>query len=126
MSRIDQIKALLKERGPMTVFELAEALDLSDKAITNYIGIYRSREKGIRVVGFDVGARKRKTRYYALGDEPDEKPPAPKRPPSVVKRIKHPGLSREEVAERKRAQQALANIKPFRHWQDVALFGVAA
>lgn len=125
MTRIKQIMALLEERGPMTAFEIGEALDMSEKSVTFHVGSFRKHSKGIRIAGFNAYARKRKTRYYAIGTEPDAPRPI-RRPPSVEKRIKHPGMTAEQRVEfehRQRLAMLAAQMKPFRHPQDVALFG---
>lgn len=129
MRRVDEIIGLLRERGPMTVFEIAAALGFSEKTVTFHIGTFRKYEKGIRIAGYDTSARKRKTRYYAVGKAPDAQPPAPRRPPSVRKRIKHPNMTAEERAEfeqKQRLAMLAAQTKPFRHPQDVAFFGAYA
>lgn len=125
MIRIHQILDLIETRGPMTVEQIAEALGISETTANTHIHRFRKQQKGIRVIDFDKTCPTRKARIYGLGDEPDVVYPNPRRAPSAAKRIKYPGLTREEIAERKRAKEALANIKPFRHWMDVALFGGA-
>jgi predicted transcriptional regulator len=125
MTRINQILALIEERGPMTVEKIAEKLGISETTANTHIHRFRKHQKGLRVVDFDRTCPTRKARIYGLGDEPDVVYPNPRYTPSRVKNIKYPGLTREEIAEMKRAKEALANIKPFRHWMDVALFGGA-
>jgi len=115
MSRIHDVFALIEERGPMTVEKMAEALGISETTMAEHINKFRKHQKGLRVVDYDRGCPTRKARIYGLGDEPDAVYPSARRnAPSVKKRIKYPGLNREEIAEAKRAKEALAQIKPFR------------
>lgn len=114
MTRIEEIKALLEERGPMTTDQIAKALGISEKSANVHLHTFRNKQRGIRVTGYEKVGPTKKHRLYGIGDAPDVPYPNPRRSPSVVKRIKYPGLSREEIAERRRLKELAAQAKPFR------------
>lgn len=120
-NRIRAILKALKELGPMTARQIGEVLGCGEKNIALHILTYRKEQKGIRVQGFDMSSATRKPRIYAIGSGPDE--PFPQREyPSRIKRIKYPGMSRDEIRDLKALQAFAAEILPFR---DEMLFRTA-
>lgn len=129
MSRIDEIKGVLLLKSPLTARQIGAELRMTAKAVTYHIGILRKYEHSIRVHSYDMRSPTRKERRYELGTERDAPFPHGHRPPSQIKRIKNPQMTRQQFAEyeiAERLRQAAKQIKPFRHWQDAALFGEAA
>lgn len=114
MTRIQEIMALLEGRGPMTVVQIAAELGVSETTANTHIHTFRKLQKGIRVSGYVKTGPTKKHRLYAIGDRPDMPYPNPRRAPSALARIKYPGLSREEIAERRRLKELAAQAKPFR------------
>lgn len=114
MTRIEEILVLLEARGPMTVVEMSEALGITEKTTNLHLHAFRKHQRGIRITGYQKVGPTKKHRLYGIGEEPDVQYPNPRRSPSAVKRIKHPGLTREEIVERKRIRELSAQSKPFR------------
>lgn len=131
MSRIDEIKALLAERGPMTVRDLAAELGTTQKAVTFHISVFRKYSKGIRVHSYDTtGSKTKPFRRYALGNKKDAEYVSPQhRPPSAIKRKRHPTKTRDDLAEMShnaRLRELAAKTQPFRDPMVWALFGGVA
>lgn len=111
---ISKIIAVLEEHGPMTAEKIAEKLDVTETTIHGHINTFRRQFKGVRIAGYDKASPTRKARLYGLGMAPDVAYPNPRRAPSVLKKIKYPGMTREEVAEMRHQKEMLRQIKPFR------------
>jgi hypothetical protein len=125
-SRIERIRAVLEAYGPMTAKQIAEETYI---VMTDVCMLIRRARKDpgdltpIRHAGKTREGVSRMSWLYELSDEPDVVTFPVRFEPSRAKKIKHPKLTRQEIADRKRITELAAESKPFRHWQDVAFFG---
>lgn len=126
--RIYRIRAALEKLGPSTVVALANETGIPEQDVGLLIRDSRKKNwPGTRIRKADKvrTAGKSRSWLYELSDEPDAEVPPVHFQPSREKRIKHPGMTREEIAEMKRNREALAQIKPFRDPLIWSLFGGA-
>lgn len=125
VSRIDQIRAVLKSNGPMTANEIAEKTGISMNNVNGVISAFRldpGRKTKIRKAGKTREGGITLCFVYELSNEPDEHY-EPDRPPSREKGPRYPDLSGSEAQYLRHLKEQSALIKPFRHWQDVAFYG---
>ncbi|AET91063.1 hypothetical protein BYI23_B004560 [Burkholderia sp. YI23] len=127
--RIERIRAALEKLGPSTVFAIANETGIDERAIGEIIRTARKKDfpgTRFRKAGKTREGCVNRSWLYEVSDEPDVIVAPARYQPSREKAVKHPGMTREEVADMKRRAELLRQMKPFRHWQDVALFGAAA
>lgn len=115
-TRIDRIRAALKKHGPMTVIQISEKTGISRSNCTGVISEFRAdpgRKMRIRKAGKKREGNTTLSYVFELSNEPDVhyEPPVP---PSVARKIKYPGMDREEVAHQKFLKALAAQIRPFR------------
>lgn len=111
-----KIRAALKEHGPMTALQIATLIDISHAQVAKLIYQARCRPTGeirIRLVGTVSEGFTRKSRLYELSNQPDAKVGYTP-PPSVVKKIKYPGLDQDEIQHLRQLKIAASKIIPFR------------
>lgn len=115
--RIDRIRAALEKLGPSTVIAIANETGIAEQDVgliirdsrkKNWPGTRIRKADKIRIAG------KSRSWLYELSDEPDAVVAPARTQPSRVKRIKYPGLTREEILDKKHAAALLAQIRPFR------------
>lgn len=141
----DFIFAALKKYAPISTPDLSKKLNMLPATVGWQIQKLRDM-KQVHVHGFSTARGKTHTRIWAVGDAPDAKRPEKfdrneyyfgtayddEAETKQLVQAEKKGASQEqleamwEAADRKRRQALAAQIKPFRHWQDEALFGVAA
>lgn len=119
--RLKRIRAVLKKRGPLTVVQISEITGFSTSNVAAVIYEFRSnpgKQMMIRKAGRTREDGSMPRTLFELNDEPD-----------AAECVRHsspegtPKLSREEIQERRHLRELAKQIKPFRHWQDVAFFG---
>lgn len=115
--RIERIRAALEKLGPSTVVAISNETGIPEQDVG--LVIRDSRKKnwpGTRIRKADKIRTQGKSRswLYELSDEPDAVVEPMRVQPSRLKRIKYPGLTREEIIDRKHADALLAQIRPFR------------
>lgn len=112
-TRIDRIRALLKDNGPMTVLQISEATGISRSNCTGVIAEFRAdpgRKMRIRKAGKIRESYTTLSYVYELSNEPDAVIP-----PVVSKRaMQKPRVDHEALMERKRIAQLAAQSIPFR------------
>lgn len=122
MSTISSIMLLLKENAPLTIAQLAETIGLGERSIA--CAIWRARQGGINIRICGSLKTQNHPYLYEISDKPDVK--ISKK--GCVGKPKHRGrpvtVEPEEYMDQRKAALA-AEIQPFRHWQDAALFGDA-
>lgn len=126
--RFDRIKDALQKLGPSTVLAIANETGIPEQDVGQIIRDSRKKDwPGIRIrkAGKTNSERGERSWIYELSDEPDAVVEPVRNQPSRVKRIKNPGMTREEIAEMKRTKEALKQIKPFRDPLIWSLFGGA-
>lgn len=113
-SRIEQIRTLLKENGPMTTLRISEETGISRSNVTGVIAEFRSnpgRKMRIRKAGkIHDGVGTTLSYVYELSNEPDVviKPLVSKRA------MQKPRVDYEELVDRKRIAERAAESIPFR------------
>ena len=140
----DFILAALKKYGPIASPALAKKLGMLS-ATVNWQVQQLHELKQIHVHGYSDKPGKTHMRIWSVGNKPDATRPDKfdrdeyyfgtryiEAAEKHIQKAEKKGASQEqleamwEAAEKKRRQAIAAQIKPFRHWQDVALYGVAA
>ena len=127
--RLERIREVLRRLGPSTVRTISRETGICEEDIGNIIRNARKKEfpgPRFRKAGKTREGCERMSFIYELSDEPDATMFPIRSQPSRLKRIKNPGMTREEIVERNRLRELARQIKPFRHWQDAALFGDSA
>lgn len=125
---MQRIRAALEKHGPMTAAQIAERIEMAHTQVAKLIYQARCRpayETRIRLVGTVSEGFTRKSRVYELSNEPDVKV-AYTPPPSVVKKIKYPGLDQDEIQHLRQLKIAASKIRPFRDEMIWATCGRAA
>lgn len=114
LSRIEQIRALLKANGPMTTLRISEETGISRSNVTGVIAEFRSnpgRKVRIRKAGrIRDGSGTTLSYVYELSNEPDATIP----PTVSLRERRAPRTDREELIDRKRVAQLAAESRPFR------------
>lgn len=114
--RLKRIRAVLKKDGPLTVSQIAELTGYSASNVAAIIYEVRKnpgKEKTFRKVGRTSEFGSMPRTLFEISDAPDS---------DICERTAAK-LSREESQERRHLLELAKQIKPFRHWQDVAFFG---
>lgn len=114
--RLKNIRAVLKKHGPLTIIHIAEITGYSASNVAAIVYAFRSNpgtKMMIRKSGKTCEFGTMPRIIFELSDEPDAE--------ECMKSASK--LSREESQERRHLRELAKQIKPFRHWQDVAFFG---
>lgn len=114
--RLKNIRAVLKKDSPLTVIQIAELTGYSASNVAAIIYEVRKnpgRAKTFRKVGRSSEFGVMPRALFEISDEPDAE--------ECMKSASK--LSRKESQERRHLLELAKQIKPFRHWQDVAFFG---
>ena len=143
MKTKDMILQTLIEEGPMTAQQMAAKLGIEQTGAQWHLRMLRDSHQA-HICRYIIEADKKDTRVWAAGDAEDVPKPTrieriehvtgkPYVPPAAPTSAPLTAEQREELQERyqaredaKRRARLLKDIKPFRHPQDVAFFGVAA
>lgn len=115
--RIERIREALRKLGPCTVRQLCDETGMFEQDIG--LLIRDSRKKNwpgtrIRKAGKTTSIKGARSWIYELSDEPDAVVAPVRDEPSRIKRLKYPGLTREEIIEKKQFEAMAKKIKPFR------------
>lgn len=118
-----KIRAALKEHGPMTALQIATLIGMPHSQVAKLIYQARWRATGetpIRLAGTISEGLTRKSRLYELSNKPDAE--IGYTPPSVIKKLKYPGLDQDEIQHLRQLKIAASKIVPFRDPLIWALF----
>lgn len=123
----DEVVKLLEKHGPISVSDLARHMKIGRTSLNYHISVLHD-QKRIYVSGWAGFNRQGSpVRLWCVGDKPDAEKPLESAPVTPRKESEQEKWERimSERDDLIRARLA-ATIKPFRHWQDVALFGASA
>lgn len=123
MSTLTKIMALMADHPGVTVAWMAEQTQLTEKTIAG--ALWRVRQGGINIRICGSLKTQNHPFLYEISDKPDVKISKKGCTGKPQHRCGRPvTVEPEEYMDQRKAALA-AQIQPFRHWQDVALFGVA-